>query len=78
MVFLSFVQGLRIGMFHDMSVRFGLICTAATLSFANGSSAEPMQQKAAVEQLQQQIDILQEQQGSPGASIAVIDGGTIG
>ena len=65
-------------MFHDMSVRFGLICTAAILSFANGSPAEPVQQKAAAEQLQRQIEILREQQGIPGASIAVIDGGMIG
>ena len=65
-------------MFRDRSRRFGAAFAAAIVCLVNPSFAEPMQQKESVEKLHQQIEILREQHGIPGASIAVIDGGSIG
>ena len=65
-------------MFRVRSRRFGAVFAAAIVCLVNPSVAEPMQQKESVEKLHQQIEILREQHGIPGASIAVIDGGSIG
>ena len=74
---LSFKKGSINGMFRDRPRRFGATLVLAIVCLANPAVARPVQDIGRFTKLGQQIETLRQNDGIPGASVAVIDAGEI-